>query len=201
MIKAIIFDLDGVLVNATEWHYEALNEALHLFGYEITEYEHENVYNGLPTSKKLEQLTKDKGLPVGLYGIIKELKRRFTDEKVTLHCRPDYEKQVLMSNLKREGFRLAACSNAQKYSVVNMLEKSQIIQYFEQILGNDEGFRPKPAPDMYLAMFEKLKILPKEALIVEDSPHGITAAYASGASVLKVRGFEEVNLSLFEGLL
>jgi HAD superfamily hydrolase (TIGR01509 family) len=201
MIKAIIFDLDGVLVDATEWHYEALNEALRLFGFEITEYEHNHVYNGLPTSKKLELLTKEKGLPQGLYKTIQALKRKFTDEKVTLNCRPDYAKQVLMSNLKRAGFRLAACSNAQKYSVINMLERSQIKEYFDEIMGNDEGFKPKPAPDMYLAMFKKLGISPKEALIVEDSPHGIQSAYGSGGNVLPVRGFEEVNLSLFEDLL
>lgn len=201
MIKAVIFDLDGVLVDATEWHFEALNEALGLFGFEITRYEHLNVYNGLPTSKKLELLTKKKGLPPGLYKTIQIMKRKFTDAKVEINCRPTYEKQLLMTNLKRAGFRLAACSNAQKYSVVNMLTKSQIIDYFEEVMGNDEGFTPKPAPDMYLAMFEKLRIKPKEAFIVEDSPHGIESARASGANVLVVRGYEDVNLSLFEDLL
>src|SRR3989344_4141668 len=103
MIKAIIFDLDGVLVNATEWHYEALNEALGLFGFEITREEHETVYNGLPSLKKLEHLTQDKGLPKGLYKTIQVMKRKFTDEKVAVYCRPSYEKQVLMSNLKQAG--------------------------------------------------------------------------------------------------
>jgi beta-phosphoglucomutase-like phosphatase (HAD superfamily) len=150
MIKVIIFDLDGVLVDATEWHYEALNDALSVFGFEITRHEHMHVYNGLPTVKKLEMLTRDKGLPKGLYKTIQHLKRRFTDEKVALHCRPSYEKQLLLKNLLNAGFRLAACSNAQKYSVVNMLTLSQIADFFDEILGNDEGFAPKPAPDMYL---------------------------------------------------
>ncbi len=201
MIKAIIFDLDGVLVDATEWHYEALNEALALFGFEITPMEHLHEYNGLPTIKKLEKLTLQKGLPTGLYKTIQQLKRKFTDEKAIIYCRPMYEKQVLLSNLKRAGFRLAACSNAQKYSVINMLTMSQIIDYFEEIMGNDEGLAPKPAPDMYLAMLKKLRIQPREAIIVEDAPHGIQAARASGANVLEVRGYEEVNLSLFEDLL
>jgi beta-phosphoglucomutase-like phosphatase (HAD superfamily) len=59
-IKAIIFDLDGVLVDATEWHYEALNRALGLFGYTIARYEHLTTYNGLPTRKKLEMLRREK---------------------------------------------------------------------------------------------------------------------------------------------
>ena len=201
MIKAIIFDLDGVLVDATEWHYEALNEALMLFGFEISLNEHKTTYNGLPTLKKLEKLTAEKELPKGLYKIVQIMKRKFTDNKVALNCKPKYEKQLLLSNLKKAGFKLAACSNAQKYSVINMLEKSQIIEYFDEILGNDEGFNPKPSPDIYIAMYKMLKIKPREALVIEDSFYGIEAASASGANVITVKDSDEVNLSLFEDLL
>ena len=47
-IKAVVFDMDGVLIDAREWHYEALNRALALLGYEITRYEHLSTYDGLP---------------------------------------------------------------------------------------------------------------------------------------------------------
>jgi hypothetical protein len=60
-ITAVLFDLDGVLVDATEWHYEALNHALGLFGFDITRYEHLSSYNGLPTRRKLEMLSVEKG--------------------------------------------------------------------------------------------------------------------------------------------
>ncbi len=57
MIKAILYDLDGVLVDATEWHYESLNEALkETSGFEISRLEHIQTVNGLPTIKKLEIL-------------------------------------------------------------------------------------------------------------------------------------------------
>ncbi len=78
-----------------------------------------------------------------------------------------------------------------------MLKSSGIDHYFDLILGNDEGFKPKPNPDIYLAAFKKLKINPEEALIIEDATHGIEAAKRSGAKVFAVRGFEDVNLSLF----
>ena len=55
-IKAIIFDMDGVLIEAKDWHYEALNRALSLFGMEISRYDHLVTYDGLPTTKKLEML-------------------------------------------------------------------------------------------------------------------------------------------------
>lgn len=60
MIKVIIFDLDGVLVNTTDLHYNCFNEALNHYNYKITEQEHKNEYNGLPTKDKLKRLTEQK---------------------------------------------------------------------------------------------------------------------------------------------
>lgn len=197
MIKAIIFDLDGVLVDATQWHFEALNDALKLFGYQIDLEEHLSIYNGLPTYEKLKLISERKGLPQGLHEIVKVMKRKFTDDRVAQLCTPSHEKQIMLNNLKKRGYKIACCSNAQKYSVINMLQRTGIDQFFDIVLGNDEGFKPKPEPDMYLAVFKKLKIKPNEAIIVEDTAHGIEAAKRSGAKVMAVRGFEDVNLSLF----
>lgn len=197
MIKTIIFDLDGVLIDATEWHYEALNDALKIFGYEISRDEHLTTFNGLPTQEKLKMMSETKGLPTGLHEIIKIMKRRFTDERVSQLCNPTHEKQILLASLKKKGYKLACCSNAQKYSVVNMLKRAGIDRYFDLIVGNDEGFKPKPNPDIYLSAFKTLKVSPDETIIVEDAVHGIEAAKRSGAKVIAVRGFEDVNLSLF----
>ncbi len=199
MIKAIIFDLDGVLVDATEWHYQALNKALGLFGYTIGRDDHLKIYNGLPTAEKLKMMTEKQGMPAGLHEIIKTLKRKYTDEIVNQQCRPNHHKQIMLTHLKNK-YKLACCSNAQKYSVMNMLIKSEIDHFFDEIVGNDEGFKPKPAPDIYLATFTKLNLLPEETLIIEDAPHGIEAAKASGAQVIAVRGHEDVSLSLFANL-
>lgn len=196
MIKAVIFDLDGVLVDATEWHYEALNGALGLFGFEITREEHSGFYNGLPTVEKLKVLSEKKGLPRELHDLIKKMKRKYTDEKVIQLCRPSYEKQIMLQYLKTKGYKLACCSNAQKYSVVNMLQCAGIIDFFDLIIGNDEGYAPKPSPEIYLAAFEKLRIKPDEAVIIEDAPHGVQAARASGARVIEVKGYHDVDLSL-----
>ena len=200
MIKAIIFDLDGVLIDATQWHYEALNDALKFFGYEIGVEEHLSTYNGLPTLEKLKLMSERKGLPKGLHEIIRVRKRKFTDEKVGQLCNPSHEKQIMLTSLKRKGYKLACCSNAQKYSVINMLKFAQIDHFFDFIVGNDEGFKPKPSPDIYLHVFKLMKVKPFEVVIVEDASHGIEAAKESGAKVFAVRGYEDVNLSLFVDL-
>ena len=77
-MKLIIFDLDGVLVEARDIHYEALNRALSEVDekYVIGREEHLSSYDGLSTSKKLKKLTKEKGLPESLHGQVWEGKQK-----------------------------------------------------------------------------------------------------------------------------
>ena len=74
-VKAVIFDMDGVLIDAKDWHYEALNRALNHFGYNISRYDHLVTFDGLPTRRKLEMLTREQGLPNALHKLINELKQ------------------------------------------------------------------------------------------------------------------------------
>ena len=193
MIKAVIFDLDGVLVDATEWHYKALNKALHIFGYEISREEHMSTYNGLPTAKKLDLLTQRKGLPTKLHSFVNDMKQKYTVQYIEMECKPYFDKLLMVSKLKKDGYKLAVCSNAVKKSVHLMLEKSDILKYIELVLSNQDISNPKPHPEIYLRAFEMLGVNPKEAVIVEDAPHGIAAAKASGAFVCEVSGFEDVS--------
>jgi beta-phosphoglucomutase-like phosphatase (HAD superfamily) len=62
-ITAVVFDMDGVLIDAREWHYEALNRALGHFGYTISRFDHLVTYDGLPTRHKLEMLSRERGFP------------------------------------------------------------------------------------------------------------------------------------------
>lgn len=201
MIKAIIFDLDGVLVDATEWHYEALNKALNLFGFEITRYEHLVKYNGLPTKKKLEMLTLDKSFPKALHPLVNKLKQKYTMDEIYIKCRPSFEKQLMLASLKRRGFKLAVASNAIRPSVELMLEKSGLIEYFDFIIGNTDVKKPKPDPEIYNVTIGKLRLTPEEVVIVEDAPHGIEAAISSGSKVIKVRGYADVNLGLIDDFI
>jgi beta-phosphoglucomutase-like phosphatase (HAD superfamily) len=193
LIKAIIYDLDGVLVDATEWHYDALNRALHTFGFTITREEHESFYNGLPTRKKLEVLSKEKGFPLALKEFVNSLKQVYTREEILKNCAPHFDKQYMLAKFQKGGMRQAVCSNAIRDSVDLMLRQSGLLEYLEFFMGNDEVSKPKPHPEMYISALQKLGITPEEAVIVEDSPHGIEAAKASGAHVCIVSGFTEVN--------
>lgn len=192
-IKAVLFDLDGVLVDATEWHYEALNRALGLFGYNIARYEHLTTYNGLPTKRKLEMLSVEKGFPRGLHPLVNKIKQKYTREVILHNCTPVFEKEFMVHQLKREGYKLAVCSNSIRESVELMLTGSGILHLFDFILSNEDVAKAKPDPEIYLAACRRLGIQPGEAVIVEDAPHGVEAAKRAGGVLCQVAGFSEVD--------
>lgn len=192
-IRAVLFDLDGVLVDATEWHYEAFNRSLGLFGYSITRYEHLSAYNGLPTRKKLEMLSVEKGLPSSLHELINRVKQVYTREEILKQCWPVFEKQYLMSRLEREGLRIAVCSNAVRDTVELTLERSGLLPHCEFVISNEDVKHPKPAPEIYESAIRRMDLLPTQVMVVEDAPHGVAAARSSGANVCQVSGFPDVD--------
>lgn len=192
-IKFIIFDLDGVLVEAKEIHYEALNEALGE-KYMITWDEHLSRYDGLKTSQKLEMLTKDKGLPVELYDDVWMNKQKLTIDK--LKNLPQSEQLIeCMSSLTNDGYKIAVCSNSIRKTVLTVLSKLGIIEYVDLIISNEDVKNSKPHPEMYWKAISKMSFLPEQTLIVEDSPYGLLAASRSKSHVLRVKSPTEVSYS------
>ena len=87
-IQAVVFDMDGVLIEARDWHYEALNRALGHFGWNISRADHLSTFNGLPTRDKLDMLSRTQGLPRELHGFLNKLKQRYTRELIVTSCQP-----------------------------------------------------------------------------------------------------------------
>ena len=192
-IKAVVFDMDGVLIEAKDWHYEALNKALRLFGYEISRYDHLVTYDGLPTAQKLKMLSLEKGLPVGLHKFINDMKQQYTVDMVNLHCAPLFTHEYALSRLQAEGYRLAVASNSIRSTVELMMEKSALMPYLDFFLSNQDVKKAKPDPEMYNVAIARLGLGAKEVMVVEDNRNGIEAATAAGANVMKVETVYDVN--------
>lgn len=194
MIRAIIFDMDGVLVDAEDWHYEALNRALGLFGYEISRYNHLTTYNGLTTKKKLEMLSIECDLPRELHTFINEMKQIYTMEIVHAKCKPRFIHQYALSTLKSMNYTLALASNSIRPTVEVMMKKVRLDDYLDLMISASDVTRSKPDPEIYLTAINKLGVAPDECLVVEDNDIGIKSAHAAGAHVLKVNSVLDVNL-------
>ncbi|KGS15157.1 MULTISPECIES: HAD family hydrolase [Pseudomonas syringae group] len=201
MIKAVIFDMDGVLIEAKEWHYDALNKALGLFGYNISRHEHLTAYDGLPTSRKLDMLSVERDLPVALHEFINEMKQQYTLEIVYARCKPTFVHQYALSSLKTRGYKLAVASNSIRNTVDVMMDRADLSRYLDLQLSNEDVKHAKPAPDIYVKAIRQLGLQPEECLIIEDNENGIKAARASGAHVLVVAETCDVNLGNILGTL
>lgn len=193
-IKAIVFDMDGVLIDAKDWHYEALNEALNLFGYEISRHDHLTTFDGLPTRVKLEMLSVERGLPRKLHDFISSMKQIYTMQMVASRCKPIFQHEYALSKLKSKGYKLGLASNAVRNSVEAMMEKSNLIQYLDSVISNEDVDKPKPDPEIYLKSMKELGVEPKEMMILEDNDHGIKAARASGGFVMEIDTIQDVHL-------
>tara|TARA_R110000737_G_scaffold68684_1_gene96872 strand:+ start:10887 stop:11543 length:657 start_codon:yes stop_codon:yes gene_type:complete len=195
----VIFDLDGVLVDACEWHRIALNKALkQVSGYIIGEKEHIEKYNGLPTATKLKMLNLEGRVRPEDNPQIHNLKQEFTIDLIQENIVIDSGKINLLKWLKSRGCKVACCTNSIRKTTNFMLTGSGIKDFFDIIISNEDVNNPKPDPEGYIKIIENYNFLPNDCMIVEDSLKGIAAANASGAKVMRVRNAIQVNKDSLE---
>jgi len=201
MIKAIIFDLDGVLIDLKDAHYECLNSALKVMGdeYIISKEDHYSKFDGLPTKKKLAMLTELRGLPSDCYEEINQLKQDYTIDYIRSYVHQNDGQIELFKNLRNKGYKLAIGSNSVRNTIYAVLVKMGILNYFNLIISNQDVNYSKPNPEMYLTCISKLGLKPEECIILEDSPFGIEAAKNSGGHVMKIKNSSDVILKNIEG--
>jgi beta-phosphoglucomutase len=198
MIKAILFDMDGVLIDARDWHYKALNDALKIFGYEISMQTHLTTFDGLPTKVKLDILSKTEGLPKGLHDLINAVKQQNTLKLSYEKCSPKFNHLKTLRYLSREGFKIAVCSNSIKKTITTMMDLSNLTPFIDLILSNEDVKSPKPDAEIYLKAMDILNVDPNETIILEDNENGLKAAYASKANVLAIKDPSMVSYELIK---
>lgn len=198
MIKLVIFDLDGVLIDAKEMHFLALNIALKEIDpvYAISIEEHLAVYDGLPTAVKLKLLTEKKGLPEYDHHKVWKIKQEKTKQILLDNVKPDQELQNIFSWLKVKGIKICVASNSIRETVVTVIDKLGLLTLVDLIVSNEDVVHCKPNPEMYFKCMKYNNILPEETLILEDSPVGREAARRSGAKMLPIKNRKHLTKDL-----
>ena len=190
-IKLIIFDLDGVLVEAKDIHYKALNKALGKT-YAISWNEHLSTYDGLKTNQKLDMLSNNKDLPTSNHKQIWNNKQKYTLQYLS-ELKSSEQLQSTMSKLVEDGYKIAVCSNSIRKTVLTVLSKLGIMEYMDLVISNEDVKNSKPHPEMYWKAISMMSCLSEETLIVEDSPYGLLAAARSKSHILRVKNPKEVT--------
>lgn len=197
-MKAVIFDMDGVLIDATDWHRDALNEALSIFGESINLDEHDLVFNGLPTREKLRILAQQGRIPPGLHETISAIKQDLTLRIAAQRLYPNRTHLIALQKLRDHGFKLAVATNSIRRTTEYMLSLAGVISFFDAIVTNEDVVRAKPAPDIYLEACKQVKVKPSEALVIEDSDYGVNAAKSAGCKVLQIGSPSDLTFGRIE---
>ena len=199
-IKLIITDLDGCVVDSRDMHYEALNRALMSIDekYVINREEHLSTYDGLSTTKKLNLLTKNKGLPVSLHNEVWRLKQNNTWEIIDQEYTYDDRIRQILRTLKRKGYLIYVASNCVYNSVKMILLRKGYMEFVDYFISNEDVINPKPNPEMYQRCMIRAGVTCNETLIIEDSHIGRTAAINSGALLLPVENPDDLSLKKIE---
>ena len=194
MIKLIIFDLDGVLVDARELHYEALNKSLESIDkkYIISRAEHLSTYDGLSTTKKLNMLSKNKNLPVEQHNEVWRLKQQMTLNIIDGFS-VDGRIQSILRSLKSDGYQIACATNSIRETAKLQLIRKGFFEYIDFMYSNQDVKNPKPSSEMYLKCMIKAEVNPNETVIVEDSHIGRKGALSSGAYLCAVEDSGDVS--------
>ena len=184
MIKGIIFDMDGTIVDSLPYHYEAwkifFNEnKVENFSEKLNEYKGggtldlmRTVYGNQYSKKELKKMSEDK-------------------EKIFRKIYKGEIKQILgfknfLDELKSKDIMVGLASNAIRKNVSMIINELEIYDYFDSIICGDEVINGKPNPEMFNETIDRFNINKDECLIFEDSLEGILAAKNSGVKVIGI---------------
>jgi HAD superfamily hydrolase (TIGR01509 family) len=196
--KLVIFDLDGVLLDSRELHYEALNEALKQIDdkFVISREEHLSVYDGLSTTKKLKMLSESKGLPYETHNTVWKDKQESTISLLS-ELKINHTADYIFSHLKKRGWKIAVASNSIRESVRVALHSIGVLGMVDYVVSNEDVKHTKPHPEMYWRCMIALNALPENTIIVEDSHIGREGAIKSGGTLYPVKNADDLNGNRF----
>lgn len=196
---ALLFDLDGVLIDSRDLHYKALNLALMEEGpwFPITQKEQETTYEGLTTRDKLEILHRTKGLGRDRFDSVWRSKQEHT-AKLFAGLEVDAELVKIFQRIKERGFKIGVVSNSIRKTLDVCLDGLGIREYIDIHLSNEEVLEVKPSPAGYEMAMRGLRAEPLTTAIFEDSLVGRLAAVSSGAMLVPVESRKDLTMDLVE---
>lgn len=205
-IKALIFDLDGTLVDTCDVHYRALNQAIETvagINWVISEEDHLSTFNGLNTKKKLQILSEQSNLDPKFHKDIFAKKQELTEIYINELVKENSDLKETLKLLKKRGLKIYCATNCIRKIANLILRNLGILDHFDAVLTNEDVQYPKPNCEMYLRCLDQTEtpIDPREAIIFEDSPLGILAAENSGCHVIKVNDPNELTYTFISNLI
>ena len=210
MLKAVIFDFDGVITDSEILHLRAFNEILSQYGIKITTKDYYKIYLGLTDVECYKLLIRDGRLKIGeedIESLIDEKQEIFEklaiDEGQTIEGVRDF-----LTMLEQNNVPMAICSGALLSEIELILEEASLRSLFEVIVSADQVTKGKPNPEGFILTLRRLNqslqtpITPEQCIVIEDSHWGLEAAKAAGMHTIGVtNSYEAEQLRMAEKIV
>lgn len=185
MVKAVIFDLDGLLIDSEVISFQLYQELLEKYGYSFTIEDYAQNYSGKTELGNMESLVNNYHLPVSVQeGLDYTLSREKEYFIKGVSLKPGARE--LLGYLKTNKYKIALASSSTKERALYVLIQHGIERYFDEMVFGTDVEKGKPNPDIFLKACEKVKVVPENCLVLEDSEAGIQASYSAGIPVICV---------------
>jgi len=181
-VRAVIFDLDGTLIDSYEAHVESFHRALSRFGLTVKD---EEIYRrfGKPAKQIIKEI-----LPENQHRHINEIVRykrlEFIETSKDMQVFDGVE--TLLKYLKDKGFSICLATSADSPSVTRVVNKFDLENYFDVIISSNDVKEAKPNPEMFIQASKRLEVEPQNCLVVGDSPFDVIAAKKAGMKIIIV---------------
>lgn len=183
-IKAVLFDMDGLMVDTEPIHLQAFNFVFQQFGKYLTEEENAKKYIGISDIDEAKDMVVSFNLPISAPELVKAKKARVKELLISLVPQPGLID--LLKNLKQNGYKTAIASSSPLDIIKRIIQDLRIEEMFDEFTSGEEVKDGKPAPDVYLLAAEKVGVNPSECLVLEDAPRGVQAGKAAGMIVFAI---------------
>lgn len=182
-MKAVIFDMDGVLMDSQPYHFKADIDTMAEYGV-IKDQKFYESFAGTLTADRMRTLKEMFGLDVPVEEMTIKRENMILDIMGKEDIKPVSGIPEFLKSIKEKGLTTAVASSSD-YKLINLiLDRLKIAQYFDSITSGSDVKRGKPSPDVFLLAAERIGIEPAECLVVEDSENGVKAAKAAGMKAL-----------------
>ncbi len=186
MIKALIFDFDGTIIDTETAWYITFRDAYKKYGVDLTlEQYSQCLGTSLHSFNPYNYLKTHYNIPIDLDEFRNSVKERHTQMMQTESIRPGILK--FLESAKAQGFKIGIASSSERSWIDRFVKLHGIEDYFECFCTADTVKKVKPNPELYLQALKKLNIAPSEALAIEDSPNGARAAVSAGIPTVVIK--------------
>lgn len=198
-IQAVLFDMDGTLIDTEKYFRVCWPKALAAFGYEMSD-EQSLAMRSLGRPFAPELLRKWFGEELD-YALVRGKRMEIMEEVLAREgIQVKTGARELLSFLRERGITTAVVTATGMEQAKQRLNQVELADYFDRIISAAQVEKGKPSPDVYLYACESLDVKPQECMAVEDSPNGVLSAYRAGCSVVMVPDQTEPDEELMQCL-